>query len=202
MIGGAIYSFRNPNNNRYYIGQSTDPKKRYWQHNNNATNGRQPKNHFYRAIRKYGIEYFEYNIICEIKMPNYEKYKEEIDKLERYYIKYYNAYINGYNRTEGGGNTWAEFNRTRKGGTLSESHKLKLRESYKNPNRKKTIPNRAFEKNNKAKSVIEIDNNGIVINTYACGKTVAIKYNINYSTFRSRMKNNTLIINGNKFIWN
>lgn len=50
----------------------------------------------YYAINKYGIENFTFEII-ESQVENY-------NDRERYWIKYYDSYENGYNETEGGEN--------------------------------------------------------------------------------------------------
>ncbi len=59
---------------------------------------------------------------------------------------------------------------------------------------------KSMSNNPRSKKVLEIDESGSIIHTYDCGKEVAIKYNIIYSTFKTKMRNG-LIINKNKFIW-
>ena len=54
------------------------------------------KLHFYNALRKHGRENFSWKIIKELES------KEELILAERYYIKEYDSYKNGYNQTEGG----------------------------------------------------------------------------------------------------
>lgn len=49
-------------------------------------------------MRKHGIENFEFGIIEECSI-------EELDEKERFYIKYYNSYLKGYNCDEGGQNS-------------------------------------------------------------------------------------------------
>lgn len=196
MKKGIIYSYRNINNNKYYIGQTSQPLRRYNQHIIDSKE--KSKNYFHNAIHKYGIESFEYIVILTITVSNIE-YTNTMDMLESYYIKKYNSYNNGYNRTIGGGNTWATTNNRKKGITLSKEHKSKISKGLKLITR--VYNNRELSNNNKAKKVLELDTNNNIVNTYNCGKEVAIKYNINYSTFKSRMKKN-LIINNNRFIWN
>ena len=58
---------------------------------------------FYKAIRKYGIENFSFEVLEECTA-------EELDEKEKYWIKYYNTYIGwencqGYNMTIGGSGT-------------------------------------------------------------------------------------------------
>lgn len=95
MIG--IYCFKNKVNGKRYIGQSIHLEKRYNEHKNNHLN---PKycnynSKFYRALRKYGFENFEYNIlaICQ---------QDDLNELEQFYIQKYDSKKSGYNSTFGG----------------------------------------------------------------------------------------------------
>ena len=49
----------------------------------------------YKDIYKYELENFDFSIIEKCS-------KEELDKKEIYWIKYYNSFYNGYNQTKGG----------------------------------------------------------------------------------------------------
>lgn len=93
----GIYQYINKINNKSYIGQSINIQKRYREHKNAAFN---PNNKDYdqtihRAIRKYGLENFDFVILEECS-------PEELDQKEVYWIAYYDTYHNGYNETEGG----------------------------------------------------------------------------------------------------
>ncbi len=92
MICG-IYKIQNLINNKIYIGQSTDIKTRWYKHK-----CAQDDFYIHRALRKYGINNFSFDIIEECK-------KEELNKKEKYYINLYNSLIpNGYNMIDGGSN--------------------------------------------------------------------------------------------------
>lgn len=102
MIG--IYKATNIINGKVYIGQSKDIYKRWNEHRIRPFNPNRDDYDcvFYRAIRKYGIDNFNFEIIEECK-------KEELNKKEKYWIKYYNSFLgfkncNGYNMTLGGQN--------------------------------------------------------------------------------------------------
>lgn len=92
-----IYKATSKTTNKVYIGLSTQTlQQRINQHNSHAYN-QQSKYHFHCAIRKYGPDDFEY-VIIEDNIDNIETLKER----ERYWIKYYDSYYNGYNSTLGG----------------------------------------------------------------------------------------------------
>ena len=95
MIG--IYKFTNLINNNAYIGQSIDIDRRYKEHINRAKNINSEEYYsaFHKALRKYGIENFSFEILeeCSIK---------ELNNREQYWINYFNTYKNGYNCTTGG----------------------------------------------------------------------------------------------------
>lgn len=87
----GIYKITNVINNKCYIGCSKNIELRWKQHK------RIPKRKvaIYNAMRKYGIENFKFEIIevCS---------ERELYEKEKFWIKYYNSYNNGYNETTGG----------------------------------------------------------------------------------------------------
>lgn len=95
----GIYKFTNKVNGKVYIGKSVDVYYRYKDHINKCNRGQ--KCLFYNALRKYGIEGFNYEIILECSI-------EELNYWEKYYISYYKSNVNrygnkyGYNCTDGG----------------------------------------------------------------------------------------------------
>lgn len=94
-----IYMHRNKINNKVYIGQTLNPKKR-WEYNGVHYKG-SPK--FYNAIQKYGWDNFEHIILKE------NLTLEEANYFEKYYIEKYNSVNNGYNIRAGGENgSWPE----------------------------------------------------------------------------------------------
>lgn len=95
MIG--IYSITNIINNKIYIGQSVDIKARIRNHKWALKHNRHKNDHLQKSFNKYGEDCFVFDIICECK-------EDELDKLERYYISYYDCVnaSNGYNHENGG----------------------------------------------------------------------------------------------------
>lgn len=100
MIG--IYKYQNKINGKVYIGQSINLEARKYGHKSSAFNKKANdyNSQFHQAIRKYGWDNFDYEIIAELTPEEYSK--ETLNKLEIFFIKYYNSYHNGYNATEGG----------------------------------------------------------------------------------------------------
>ena len=85
MIG--IYKITNKINGKCYIGQSIDVEKRLREHKLRAFRGNEETNKeyhkaLYRALRKYGIEQFTYDILITCN-------KEQLDDYESYYIHLY-----------------------------------------------------------------------------------------------------------------
>lgn len=92
-----IYKATNKINGKCYIGQtkhSLEERKRV--HLTKANQG--IKTHFYQAIRKYGADNFEWEILCVTNS------KSRLNELETYYITYYDSIKHGYNMVDGGDN--------------------------------------------------------------------------------------------------
>ncbi|AXF52519.1 MAG: hypothetical protein [Caudoviricetes sp.] len=98
----SIYKITNLINNKIYIGQSINPKKRLKQHGINFGSkgglSHSEESLINKAIRKYGLENFGFEILEE-QIENY-------NEREIYWIKYYdsNNREKGYNITVGGEN--------------------------------------------------------------------------------------------------
>ena len=93
----GVYKIENLINGKAYIGQSRDIIGRWNRHISSMKTGTQV---LYNAMRKYGVENFNFEILIECE-------EDLLDLMEIYYIKKYNTYIhsensNGYNMTTGG----------------------------------------------------------------------------------------------------
>ena len=95
----GIYKITNTLNGKVYIGQSIDIKKRWANHKKDAfwTKGVDYNYPLYRAIRKYGIDNFIFEVIEECAAPS-------LNEKEIYYIALYKSTDNnfGYNQNSGG----------------------------------------------------------------------------------------------------
>jgi len=120
---GVIYKATNRENKDAYIGQIVkDLIKRAGEH---KTKSNRKNTKFYYAIRKYGWDAFEWEVLY-FDIP-----KEQLSNMERWCIANYDTFHNGYNSTEGGEDNPMNNPETRK--KVSETLKGKY-VGEKNPN--------------------------------------------------------------------
>jgi len=95
----SIYKVTNTINNKVYIGFDSNwptRKKEHFRESSTSTRI------FHKAIRKYGWQNFEWEIIYQSKDRDYT-----LNVMEKYFIKEYNSFgENGYNMTVGGEGTF------------------------------------------------------------------------------------------------
>ena len=117
---GTIYKLTSPSN-RCYIGQTINlvERKRALYNPNKYYSGHRLDN----AIKKYGIENFQYEILIQIVESSKEKLREKLDELEKFYIEKYDSYNNGYNMTLGGSGSNGCFQTEESKGKISEKAK-------------------------------------------------------------------------------
>lgn len=125
MIG--IYKFTCKLNNKSYIGQSINIETRYKGHFNNHTNKnlKDYNTKFYRALRKYGFENFQFDIIEIVEN------KDLLNNREIYWIKYYDSFFNGYNSNLGGVNV-TECNELHPNAKISNKQLLEIKDLLQN----------------------------------------------------------------------
>lgn len=98
-----IYKATNIVNGKIYIGLTKQTlQARQWNHKTDAKIYPRSNNRFHNAIRKYGWEAFEWEEIDNAMFP------EDLCEKEKYWIKHYNTYENGYNATTGGENNFEQ----------------------------------------------------------------------------------------------
>lgn len=88
----GIYIILNKITRKYYVGQSVNIQRRFYQH---KTKYKTKKTHLYNSMRYYGIDNFDFIVL-------YECNKEEMNKYETFYITVFNSFNDGYNETNGG----------------------------------------------------------------------------------------------------
>ena len=93
---GFIYKITNKINGKSYIGQTIqNVKERFYQHCATKCSQAILNMVIHKAITKYGKSNFTIEVIEEVESAN-------LNDRERYWIRYYDSYNNGYNSTEGG----------------------------------------------------------------------------------------------------
>jgi group I intron endonuclease len=95
MIG--VYKFTNKISKKIYIGQSIRLEKRIKEHKYESFHLLTKNKYFYSAIRKYGWDNFEWEILIQVTEDSWTK--KLLNFYETYFIGYYNSMYNqnGYN---------------------------------------------------------------------------------------------------------
>lgn len=115
----GIYKVTNKINGKVYIGQSVDIGRRWRQHMTAKDDI-----YFHKAIQKYGVENFEWEVIEQCK-------KKDLDAREIYWIEYYDSFNKGYNCTKGGEGNSGEGSPNWKGGISYDlEHKKEYGKQY------------------------------------------------------------------------
>lgn len=94
-----LYSIFHTEKNKVYIGQTKDDKRRWKQHQYYATHPDKSQQYIHRAMAKYGIDKFEFEIIATCRT------QEDADYTETQLIEQYDSRNKdkGYNLASGGG---------------------------------------------------------------------------------------------------
>jgi group I intron endonuclease len=93
----VIYKIENKKNGKCYIGQTTQKfEKRMSEHKHRALFQPERSHKLYMALRKHGIDSFNYDVLCECGN------RDDLDKMEVEYISQFNSFNRGYNMTVGG----------------------------------------------------------------------------------------------------
>ncbi len=90
-----VYKITNQKNGKIYIGISTNSAKRRWTEHKSRFNLGERDHKLYQAMKKYGIENFDYEVIHETDNS------KELSFLESQYIEKFDSFNNGYNMTCG-----------------------------------------------------------------------------------------------------
>lgn len=94
-----IYGYAKPDGKIVYVGQTKQLSTRHKQHMEYDPYNKKSKEYNYplsRGVRKYGKDFYSL-VILENNVA-----LEMLDKREKYWIKYFDTYWNGYNQTMGG----------------------------------------------------------------------------------------------------
>ena len=187
LYTGYVYMIYNDVNDKLYIGETLQKiTTRFKQHIQKAFDeNRKYDGHLFRAIRKYGKEHFFVKEIDKVTGLDRNKVKEEIQRLEVFYISKYDSCKNGYNCDFGGG----------KGMKLaSEETKLKQSLTKKSDPKYAEIARMNQKKgaeNNKVPITMYDFNSGEKLEEFESTKAAAIKYNKDASSITKICKGKT-----------
>lgn len=187
LYTGYVYMIYNDVNDKVYIGETLQKiTTRFKQHIQKAFDeNRKYDGHLFRAIRKYGKEHFFVKEIDKVTGLDRNKVKEEIQRLEVFYISKYDSCKNGYNCDFGG----------EKGMKLaSEETKLKQSLTKKSDPKYAEIARMNQKKgaeNNKVPITMYDFNSGEKLEEFESTKAAAIKYNKDASSITKICKGKT-----------
>lgn len=93
----GIYKITNKVNDHAYIGQSVNIGRRWSAHRGKPfeVGCDEYETPLYRAIRKYGLDNFSFEVLEECKV-------DQLNAREKYWIGYYDTFFSGYNQGIGG----------------------------------------------------------------------------------------------------
>ena len=127
MVG--IYKITNQINGHSYIGLSTHIEDRWDYHKDPYNWDREKDKALYIAIKKYGIDNFNFEILEECS-------PEQLSEKEKFYIAKYDTFYNGYNMTAGGEDNQGE---SHPGHKLLQADIIDIRTRYDNLERRKDV---------------------------------------------------------------
>lgn len=93
-----IYKATNKINGKIYIGQTIHNLAHRRQRHLYDSRNKKDNMQFHKAARKYGAHSFEWEVLHTCFNIN------DLNRLEIFYIGFYNTFKKGYNATEGGSN--------------------------------------------------------------------------------------------------
>lgn len=91
-----VYKITNKTNGKSYVGWTSHTLEERWGQHVKSAMKEQSNRKFYNAIRKYGVEVWNTEILCEVADATEAKNKE----IEL--IQHFDSYYQGYNATLGG----------------------------------------------------------------------------------------------------
>ena len=149
----SIYKATCLTTGKSYIGFDSNWPQRMWEHKCYSRNKK--NNKFYNAIRKYGLDDFEWSVIYQSKDR-----KHTLKEMETFFIKQYDSMKNGYNSTLGGeGQFGTKHNETQKQ-TVSKPITINgvVYDSIKEATLKLKVSRGKLSNLKKGKNIIPIEN--------------------------------------------
>ena len=191
IMKSGIYKIVNISNEKVYVGQTVNMKKRWSTHKKLLSQGNHFNCHLQRACNKDGMDILSFEVIelCE---------KGDLNEREIHWISKLSSFKNGYNFTEGGGGTRGYMfteeskqkmskrhmgNKYNSGNKYTEEsrHQMSLAhmglKSTEEARKKISEANRG-SKHPAAKKVFSVDK------VFECGKDCAEYYGVIYGTMK------------------
>lgn len=139
LYKGWIYTYINKINNKRYIGQTANLKRRKSEHLKLRDNRRSLID---RAIQKYGIDSFEFKILCCFCSTSSDERDDYLDELEILWINKLHSYVEdypdlGYNLTKGGNGSRGRRNPNAKFSIFDYESKKECRKAYRDANKER-----------------------------------------------------------------
>lgn len=152
----GVYQIKSKNNDKIYVGQSIDIERRWNQHKYGKGNII-----LKNAIKKYGIDNFEFSILEEINTINKNKneIKDELYQKEQYWFDILKPYENGFN-----------INKKAKPNETSYSRGIEFG---------KKISKIKIENNHTCKPITQYDVEGNIIKEWSSASSVERELNFN-----------------------
>ena len=95
----GIYKITNKQNQKCYIGKSSNIAQRWEYHKSIYDTTKEKEKTLYKAFRKYGIDNFNFEVLEEMTEKEYNQFS---NNREQYWILFFDSMNNGYNETAGG----------------------------------------------------------------------------------------------------
>ena len=212
----GIYKIENLTNGKKYIGKSIDIPKRFKTHINDSFNeNKSSYDHLvHKAIRKYGVENFSFEIIEQCD-------ENQLNEREIYWISFYDCCIldgkdKGYNMTRGGeGSSSIDVSKIYemwdKGLSIGEIASALNHDRHAISIRIREYTNYTPEENNirryniiaktRQKEICQYDLNGEFINEYDSILSASEKTGIGYRTICSNIQGKTSSAGGFQWVY-
>lgn len=208
-----IYKFVCKDNEKIYIGKTRNELSiRIASHKRSFTNikDRNYNVHFYRALRKYGWDNFDIEIVETIEDNSIIELDKKLYELEIQYIASNNSYLCGYNSDKGGigccgmkhsDDTKRKISVSNMGKTMSQESKLKMKETAllrMTEDRLERLRNLS-EQNaiNNQKSVEACTKEGIAVRRFNSAKEGSLFYDVKYQSSVTKCCKNKIKYSGN-----
>lgn len=148
IVTGCIYMHTSKTTGKSYIGQTIKGMGYRWKsHCRDAENCTMPNNHFHKAIRKYGNDDWEHEVLVD-DVP-----QGLLNEYEQNLIEKYDTFNNGYNSNVGGGSAIGYKHTEEQKAKIGATHKGKKKSKESIEKQRKALIGRKMPKDQKDKLI-------------------------------------------------